>query len=367
MIERRPTDQSHIKLGSSVLLCFALAAGTAASSVGVPAAGALLPDRTEEFQPVTPQGPTEPTTPTTPTTPPPSEPSPLAGPKVSKPARPGGKNVKDVTDAAAMGDAMQAPMLGTSEEESLVVKSFYGEIELPKPTAEEAALGLLTISEAEKAATMKVLGSRRRILDDFVGSNTDLLTKLGVAAGTGDKTDQGNLLIEAAAELRALWAKGALQDQLRDCLSQANAKRFDRLLSKFWTEYSRAKMLVKKEDGNLPNKFEVMTGAKLESLGKEIEAAFGQMLTSGSLLYKLFFDGVPLDADQRAELPELVETFTRDTEGESDEVRFPRLVGLIMPKLKTDEQRRTFLGNIGRLSRGDLTKKKPATPQSPAR
>lgn len=273
----------------------------------------------------------------------------LAGPAVKR---------DEVAKATGAAGEMSAMMGGKGAGGSLVVKSFHGGVEMPRPTPEEAALGLLTLSAEEKAATAAMLGKRRRVLEEFISRNLDLLTKLGVAFGGTDKTDQANLLVDAAAELRPLWAQGPLQDSLRKCLTPGNSAMYDRLLQEFWSEFSAAKMQIKKDDGGFPNKFEVMTGAKLESLGKEIEATFGQMLASGSFAYRLLFDGVELEGEQRIEISEFVETFIEQTQDEADEIKFPRLIGLLLPKLTTDQQRSGLMGNVGRLSRGEITIRK---------
>jgi hypothetical protein len=268
---------------------------------------------------------------------------------------------------AGAASAQQASGLGGPavpvSAPSLIERTFSGEVVMPTPNPESAALALLTLSEAERAKTNAVLLARNRILDQFVAGHLDLLTKIGVAMGGNDKADQVNLLLEAAAYLRPLVELGPLQDRLRECLTPEHAKTFDAMLRDFWAAYCAGPMKTPKPDGKLPNRFEVMTDANLKCLGKEIEACVGRMVTSGDLVFDLLFKGVTLKPDQRAKLHELVDEFTERTKGNATDKENVTLFFSILPVLDGDDQRRTFIGNVRSLG-GKPPKTKAEKPMS---
>lgn len=249
----------------------------------------------------------------------------LAGPKVSE------------TEATKGGKVL-----------TIVERGFDQQVVPALPTPEEAAIGLLVLSAEEQARVSEILGRRAAILDGFVGRNTDLLTKLGVAFGTNDKTDQVNLLLEAAAELRPLISEGPLQDALRECLAAENAKKFDAMLRDYWQAFAAPKVLIKKEDGKYPSKFEVVSGAKIESLGKEIERSFQRMLTSGVLAQRLLLRGITLDAQQAMTVNELFERHAREGGDAPTDAQNVQLLFSVLPVLQ-DEQRKVFMSNVREL------------------
>jgi len=256
--------------------------------------------------------------------------------------------------AAQPADVLAGPKVSHTEVTkggkvlTIVEKGFDQQVTPALPTPEEAALGLLTLSTVEQAKVSEILGTRAAILDGFVSRNTDLLTKLGVSFGTNDKTDQVNLLLEATAELRPLINEGPLQDALRECLHEDNAAKFDGFLKEYWQAFAATKVLIKKEDGKYPSKFEVVSGAKIESLGKEIERSFQRMLTTGVLAQRLLLAGITLDAQQSVKVTELFERHAREGGDAPTDAQNAQLVFTVLPLLR-EEQRTVFMGNIREL------------------
>lgn len=237
----------------------------------------------------------------------------------------------------------------TTETATLVSRGFDGKVALPEPTPEEAALGLLRLSPDEQERVQAELTARTRILDQFVSTQLELLTKLGVAFGTNDKTDQANLLLEAMFHLQPLAARGPLQDRLRECLEPANARALDASLKQYWDAYCKAPAQGEAAS-QTRNRFEVMTEANLAVLGKQIEAAVARMLDSGDLVYDLLFKDVPLNEAQRVKLRDMVAEFTQRTQGEATDEDNKRLFFMILPILENNDQRKAFMTNIRGLS-----------------
>ncbi|MCX5692032.1 MAG: hypothetical protein NTV94_19920 [Planctomycetota bacterium] len=239
---------------------------------------------------------------------------------------------------ATAGGMSPPPLAGprvAKEAATLVSRGFDGKVALPEPTPEEAALHLLTLSVPEQEHVNAELTARARILDQFTSTQLELLTKLGVAFGTNDKTDQANLLLEAMFHLQPLAARG----------EPANARAFDASLKQFWDAYCKSPA---QGDAVSPtrNRFEVMTEANLAVLGKQIEASVARMLGSGDLVYDLLFKNVPLNDAQRVKLRDMVADFTQRTKGEATDEDNKRLFFMILPILENNDQRKAFMTNI---------------------
>lgn len=263
--------------------------------------------------------------------------------------------------AAGMSPPPLAGPRVTKESPTLVSRGFDGKVALPEPTPEEAALHLLTLSPPEQERVHSELAARARILDQFTSTQLELLTKLGVAFGTNDKTDQANLLLEAMFHLQPLAARGPLQDRLRECLEPANARAFDASLKQFWDAYCKAPAQGDAVS-QTRNRFQVMTEANLAVLGKQIEASVARMLGSGDLVYDLLFKNVPLNDAQRVKLRDMVADFTQRTKGEATDEDNKRLFFMILPILENNDQRRAFMTNIRVISGQEKAQK--AAPES---
>lgn len=266
--------------------------------------------------------------------------------------------------AASSPPPLAGPKVVT-QNATLVSHGFDGRVALPEPTPEEAALRLLTLSPAEQERVQAELTARARILDQFTSTQLDLLTKLGVAFGTNDKTDQANLLLEATFHLRPLAARGPLQDRLRECLEPANARTFDAALKEFWDAYCKAPAQGEPA-GQTRNRFQVMTEANLAVLGKQIEASVARMLDSGDLAYEILFKDVPLNDAQRVKLRDMVADFTLRTKGEATDEDNKRLFFMILPILENNDQRNAFMTNIRGLSGQQKVLKKAKGRSMPA-
>ena len=263
-------------------------------------------------------------------------------------------------------NALSGPKVEAQESFTIIERGFDGFVKIAEPTPEEAALSLLTLNTDEKDKVGAILGKRSRIVDDFVTNNIDLLTELGVAAGTNDKQDQMNLLLDAAAKLRPLLLMGPLQDSIRECLTDPNAKVFDRVLKDYWDAFVKPKIKIVKEDGKLPNRFEVVSGAKIESVGKEVERSFQRLLMSGQYVYDLLFKGIAFTPEQKDKAHLLLERYMRESKGDANDQQNSQLFFSILPLL-TEDQRTLFLRNLGKLIAATKPPKqaKPVTKYDP--
>lgn len=275
----------------------------------------------------------------------PADPSPLGGPKVrEQPSRP-----------------------------TIIARNFDGSVKPPEGTAEEAVLELLGVagvgamgaSPEEQQAGERVrviLAKRGRVLEDFVFENVALLTKLDTAANTGDKADQLRLLAEAFRQLAPLREGGPLSSQIRAALPEAKGAEFDLILREYWEAVIADRMSRAKPEGGFPSRLEAIAGARLESLGKEIERSFYRLLMSGEFIYRVATRGLTLTPEQSRRLRAVIGEHYRLTGGNDDEAANKRLFAKSIAVLD-DDQKPRFIRNLRELG---SPKKAPPAPVPPS-
>lgn len=251
---------------------------------------------------------------------------------------------------------------------TIITRNFDGSVKPPEGTAEEAALELLGLGgvsgkvgmggkvgtglspeEQEASERVRVILSKRgRVLEDFVYENVALLTKLDTAGNTGDKADQLRLLAEAFRQLAPLREAGPLSSQIKAALPGARAEEFEGILREYWEAVIADRMTRPKPEGGFPSRLEAIAGARLESLGKEIERSFYRLLMSGEFIYRVATRGLTLTPEQSRRLRGVIEEHYRVTGGNDDEAANKRLFAKSIAVLD-DDQKPRFIRNLREL------------------
>lgn len=256
---------------------------------------------------------------------------------------------------------------------TIITRNFDGSVKPPEGTAEEAVLELLSVGGAgamgaspeERGAGERVrviLAKRGKVLEDFVFENVALLTKLDTAGNTGDKADQLRLLAEAFRQLAPLREGGPLSSQIRAALAEAKGAEFDLILREYWEAVIADRMSRAKPEGGFPSRLEAIAGARLESLGKEIERSFYRLLMSGEFIYRVATRGLTLTPEQSRRLRAVIEEHYRLTGGNDDEAANRRLFARSIAVLD-DDQKPRFIRNLRELG---SPKKAPPSPAPPS-
>lgn len=246
---------------------------------------------------------------------------------------------------------LAGPSVNTGDKRSTIVQQdFDGHVKLPEPSPEVAAIALLSLDDGTRKKVDEVLARRERTLTRFLGSNLLLLQQLDTAGKSGDKLGTALLAVKAAQELKPLTAAGPLQQQVARVLPPDQARRFDGLMREFWDAVVADRRRVKKPDGKLPGRVEIMAQVKLESLGREIEHALKGMLGSGDLLYRVFLKGITLDEEQGERVRQILEVYLKQSKGDATEQQNQQLFLGVMGCLRPDQQKqfmtnaRAFMG-----------------------
>ena len=243
----------------------------------------------------------------------------------------------------------QSPLAGPSvtskaKPASLVERDFNGAVRRPERTPEEAAIAILTLSDAAKAKVEEVFDRRYQALDAFVAGNINLLTKFGVAFGTGNKLDMAGLGIEAFNKTANLRIGGSLWEQVRAALPSDVAPKFDALMNEYWDAVVAEGRKTKNEQGKERSRFEITTAEKLQIFGHEIEQSFNSQIYSGSLYVNALKAKVNLTQSQRKRIEELTLDFAKRTNFKPTDKDQGQLVIAILAVL--DESQRAQVARI---------------------
>ncbi|MBC7771209.1 MAG: hypothetical protein H7210_01810, partial [Pyrinomonadaceae bacterium] len=121
-----------------------------------------------------------------------------------------------------------------ASRKTLVEYDFPGKVRRLDAAPEEGALRLMDLDMELREKVERVLTERMKQLDEFVGKNLDLLTKLETASATGDRIDQAMLLAEGVHKLSPVWLRGSLRSQIDELLSKDKQAEMKALLDEYW-------------------------------------------------------------------------------------------------------------------------------------
>jgi hypothetical protein len=274
--------------------------------------------------------------------------------------------------AATRAPGLSPPLSGPRVAEqhaarpSIVEQSFNGEVVAAEPTPEEAAARLLDLTPDERAAVEAVFAKRAAGIDGVIEKNLTLLLLLGTAGQSGNPRETIPLLVELARVLRPVLEVGQMEEQVAAALPASQQVQFRAILADYWRAYVRDRRRHAKPDGTFPGRWEIILGARLESLGREGERAFQRMMTSGDLVFALVFKDITLDADQSEYMRGLISTHMEKTKGDATNDENARLFFSIVPWLN-QQQREQLIRNIAALSPSPPPPKPAAPPKKPAR
>lgn len=241
---------------------------------------------------------------------------------------------------------------------TLVAHDFDSNVIRPEATPEEAAVHLLTLDAASRDEVEKLLRERMVIVDKFVATNLDLLTKLGNADATGDKVDQIMLLTQAAQKLTPLWKRGPLNAEIEKHLPPNAKPEYERLLTEY---YSAVRDETRRNTGEKKPLWTIRIDERLKALGREIERSFKRQLYNGEIIFQYVTPKLNLRPEQEARVREVCAQFAQELNGndatKAQQVRFVLELGKAL-----DPDQRKLLGQI---LKGQQAKKSEKTKLDP--
>lgn len=238
----------------------------------------------------------------------------------------------------------------SSGKPTLVAHDFDANVIRPEATPEEAAVRLLSLNADSKDQIEKLLRERMIIVDKFVATNLDLLTKFGNAEATGNKLDQAMLLAQAAQKLAPLWKRGPLSGEIEKHLTDDTKPEYERLLNEY---YTAVRDETRRNTGEKKPLWTIRIDERLKALGREIERSFKRQLYNGEIIFQYVTPKLNLRPEQEARIREVCAKFAEELNGndatKAQQVRFVLELG----KALDPDQRRV----LGKLLKGEQAKK----------
>lgn len=185
--------------------------------------------------------------------------------------------------AAAEPAVLAGPKVKTGEgRKSLVEREFGGKLKRLDVDPAQAALGLLELSDEEKAATDRVLVERAAIMDKLVTDHLREVAEMANAFQAGHTIEGLRLLKELFDKADAWRARGRLEDELAAKLGDPNATELRRLTG----EYADAALAESAAEPGLSGKPRGRIGAlmheRLTTLGHEIRRSYERTIGAGA-------------------------------------------------------------------------------------
>ncbi|MCC6675748.1 MAG: hypothetical protein IT436_01265 [Phycisphaerales bacterium] len=258
-----------------------------------------------------------------PTTPTASPTSPLAGPRV-----------------------FSAPAVIT-----LVETDYSGRVRRVEGTPEEAALGLLGLTAAERADVERVLQVRARVLDEIVRDNLLLLNKVDTASKAGRKLETLLSIVELYAKFQPIRDRGVLHDEIEAALPAPARGEFNRLLGEYWDAIIAEGMRGPAGGDDRPARVEIVLRERFEIFGRELQRSFKRYeMTAVEDVLDRLLRGLNLSPDQERATGPIVDRLARAIRADAPEQERGVIVLQLMAFL-TAEQQAKLMEAFGKLAR----------------
>lgn len=225
---------------------------------------------------------------------------------------------------------------------TLVARDFDGKVKRLDEPAEEAALRLLTLSDAEKSKAAAITAARAAILDAVLADNIPLLLKLQ-GLRDGSARDEGlAALRELSAKLRPLRERGRLRDEIAGALTPENASKFIPLVDEYWKAVLAERAAM---EGESVRPAQAAGREVLQAIGQEIRRSYERVVGGRQKQLDEALARLSLSPEKEASLRLLVSNHFQATLGTPTPAQQREFVAAFMKEL-TPEQRRTLLTEV---------------------
>lgn len=220
------------------------------------------------------------------------------------------------TAAAAQEPVLKGPTVSTAEPKTtLVDRDFNGRLRALETPPEESALDLLTLDDATKAKTRKVLVERATILDKVVIENLELIGQIHNAGQSGDKAEALRLFAEFAKKLDGLKSRGKLVDEIKSALPEADRERYAAMVKEYHEASIQDTMDEAKSRGERVTRREATGRVVLQAIGREIKRSYDRQVTSKTADYERMLASLGLRPEQESKIRKWVTDSFQQTKG----------------------------------------------------
>lgn len=220
-------------------------------------------------------------------------------------------------------ESLAGPKVVTKpSENSIVRRDAMGKLIVPEANPAQAALELLTLTDAEKIATRAVIVARSRAFDEFFQAHTGEIVNIVNDLQSGNTREGIAASLQLMKTARSVKELGPLTDQLAAALPTEKAS----LLRKHVDEYTSAAMASERAEakaaGEPTDDTAVAARLTLKNFGNELKAAYERTLVQGAADFEKFIKELDLSSQQEAKLRTLVQdAATRGEPGVSQRER----------------------------------------------
>lgn len=132
--------------------------------------------------------------------------------------------------------APEAPKTDAAQNKpgpTLVKRDAAGNLQRLDIAVEEAAIGVMDLTDAEKERVSKVVAERGATLDEIVLKNLDALTRLHNAIKSGDDKEARLTYVTFAERAERLNDRGKLEDEIKPQLRLDHVEQFTKLVNEY--------------------------------------------------------------------------------------------------------------------------------------
>ncbi|MEO1583443.1 MAG: hypothetical protein AAFR96_02590 [Planctomycetota bacterium] len=254
---------------------------------------------------------------------------------------------------SAGDDAPAPPLLGgpstetdaNAESATLVELDYAGKLRPLEVRPEVAAIGLLGLSESERAAADEAVAERAALVEQAVFDNLLLLTEIGTAMqtlppGSGMDALEGSLRERADAGFGSLYKGEQLVDQVEGALPESHRSPYRAIVDEW---YAAAVADQQAQGGRAQGRAAAFAAVMRTVIGSEIQSAYQRGSEGRAADFDSFIDRLELAADTEGVVREVVrDWYTRvlsETGSPPTQAHQRELIGMIFDAVPRSERR----------------------------
>lgn len=189
--------------------------------------------------------------------------------------------------------------------QTLVSRDFNNRLRRPETTPEVAALELLDLPPAIRAAADEVVAARTAAIDRFVSENLLLLGEIDTASKAGRKLEAAALLLKAVQALAPALEGGPLAERIARALPPEHAAKYRAICDEYWNAAIDEALATARADGQVQTGWQAGLGERLRHFGEEIARSYERQAAAGTLFIDFLLAGLDLTPEQRGIIGDL--------------------------------------------------------------
>ncbi len=230
----------------------------------------------------------------------------------------------------------------TKAKKSLVERDYAGKVRRLEIPPEEAAIGLLGLSETDRAKADQVIRERAATLDKVVIENVDLLLEMQTARASGDLAKQRDVIQQFKEKLEGLRSRGKPMDEIADALPGASREEYRRLVKEYHRAVYDELADEAKAKGQRVRPRDIIARQMALAVGAEVKRSYERQIGSRTQEFEQALAKLDLAPEQEAEIRRLVTQWAQEVKLNPTPAQRREIVEKVLTKL-TPTQRRAAM------------------------